>query len=67
MCMTEVMWAFVLQDTSLLDVVLTYTMKFLLAPVSLTIVLALGVSPVSPVSFRAGIITCYLAGNGALD
>ena len=34
MCMTEVMWAFVLQDTNLLDVVLSYTIKFLLAPVS---------------------------------
>ena len=35
MCMTEVMWYFVLQDPELLDVVLSYTIQFLLAPVSL--------------------------------
>lgn len=34
MCMTEVMWSFVLLDTDLLDVVLHYSIKFLLAPVS---------------------------------
>lgn len=35
MCMTEVMWYFVLQDNRLLNVVLNYTIKFLLTPVSL--------------------------------
>jgi len=33
-CMMEVMWTMVLQDYSLLEVVLQYTNQFLLAPVS---------------------------------
>lgn len=56
MCVTEVMWCLVLQDIKLLEVVLNYTIKFLLTPVSCqpchivlhdVIAVCLGCSPVS--------------------
>ena len=35
--MTEVIWAFVLQEHTLLDIAFKYTIRFLLAPVSETV------------------------------
>lgn len=56
MCITEVMWHFVLMNPDLMDVALKYTIKFLLVPVSLSYTelqcvtlcdVVLGFSPVS--------------------